>query len=65
MHVCPSKARLLEQKHIAPYPNYCRHCDALYRRVLEPLGYQYAIDLTNCDEAACELVVRGPVAGIR
>lgn len=65
MHVCPSKARLLEQKHIAPYPGYCRHCDALYRRVLEPLGYQYAIDMSKCDEAACELVVRGPVAGIR
>lgn len=62
MHRCPSKARLLESKHIAPYPDYCRHCDALYRRVLEPLGCEYSIDMTRCDEAACELVVRRPVA---
>jgi hypothetical protein len=62
MHRCPSKARLLEDKHITPYHDYCRHCDALYRRVLEPLDYHYAIDMSTCDEAACELVVRGPAA---
>lgn len=58
MHRCPSKARLLEDKHIVPYHDYCRHCDVLYRRVLEPLGYSYTIDMSKCDEAACELVVR-------
>lgn len=57
MHRCPSKARLLEYAHIEPYHDYCRHCDALYRRMLEPLGYDYRIDTTRCDEAACELVV--------
>ena len=30
----------------------------LYRRVLEPLGYDYTIDLSRCDQAACSLVVR-------
>ena len=53
MHRCPSKARLLACKHIEPYADYCRHCDALYRRVLEPLGYEYDIDLSECDRARC------------
>lgn len=58
MHRCPSKSRLLECEQITPYPNYCGHCDLLYRRVLEPLGYEYSIDMSRCDEAACEVVVR-------
>lgn len=58
MHKCPSKGRLLEWRHITPYPDYCRHCDVLYREVLEPLGYSYAIDLSQCDQARCRVVVR-------
>ena len=58
MHRCPSKGRLLTSAEITPYPNYCAHCDTLYRRVLEPLGYDYGIDLSRCDEAACEVVVQ-------
>jgi len=58
MHRCPSKSRLLECPDIIPYPHYCSHCDTLYRRVLEPLGFHYQIDLSRCDEAACEVVVR-------
>ncbi|NLF19152.1 MAG: hypothetical protein GX595_18135 [Lentisphaerae bacterium] len=58
MHRCPSKGMLLSARHLEPYPDYCRHCDALYRKVLEPLGYEYAIDLTRCDQAACTLTVR-------
>ena len=58
MHHCPSKGRLLEWKHIEPYPDYCKHCDVLYRRVLEPLGYEYAYDQSHVDEARCSLVVR-------
>ena len=57
MHKCPSKGRLLECEHIEPYPDYCRHCDVLYRRVLEPLGYDYDIDLSDCDKASCALTV--------
>ncbi len=62
MHRCPSKGRLLETPHMTPYPNYCEHCDTLYRRVLEPLGFRYHVDLSRCDEAACELVVRRPTS---
>jgi len=58
MHQCPSKGRLLEFKHIEPYPDYCRHCDMLYRDVLEPLGYSYDIDLSECDRACCRVTVR-------
>lgn len=63
MHHCPSMGRLLELKHMDAYPDYCRHCDTLYRRVLEPLGYTYDIDLSRCREAACSLVVRRKARG--
>jgi hypothetical protein len=58
MHHCPSKGRLLSLKHIEPYHDYCGHCDVLYRRVLEPLGYECTCDLSACDQARCEFVVR-------
>jgi len=58
MHRCPSNARLLECRHIEPYHDYCGHCDVLYRRILEPLGYEYILDMSRCNEAACSLTVR-------
>jgi len=58
MHHCPSKGRLIECEHIEPYHDYCGHCDVLYRRVLEPLGYEYNVDLSQCDRARCSLVLR-------
>lgn len=58
MHHCPSKGRLLDDAQIVPYHDYCGHCDLLYRRVLEPLGYEYTYDMSRVNEAACSLVVR-------
>ena len=58
MHHCPSKGRLIREIHIEPYRDYCKHCDVLYRRVLEPLGYEYDIDMSECDRAQCKLTVR-------
>ena len=58
MHHCPSKGRLLEYKHIEPYRDYCEHCDVLYRRVLEPLGYEYEIDRSQTDQAKCRVFVK-------
>ena len=58
MHHCPSMGRLLELDHLEPYYDYCRHCDVLYRRVLEPLGYECQIDMSDCHEARCSLTVR-------
>jgi len=59
MHKCPSKGRLLAWRHIEPYPDYCWHCDLLYREVFEPLGYSYEIDLSQCDQARCRIVIKG------
>jgi len=58
MHHCPSKGRLLEHTHITPYQDYCGHCDLLYRRVLEPLGYEYIYDMSGCERASCRLTIR-------
>ena len=58
MHHCPSKGRLLEYKHIEPYRDYCEHCDVLYRRVLEPLGFEYNLDRSQTDKARCRLSVK-------
>lgn len=58
MHRCPSKGRLLEYKHILPYPDYCEHCDMLYRRVFEPLGYTYDLDRSQTDQARCRLSIK-------
>ena len=58
MHHCPSKSRLMECKQIKPYPDYCGHCDVIYRRVLEPLGYHCETDLSECDQAKCSVVIR-------
>jgi hypothetical protein len=58
MHACPSKGRLMEFKHIEPYHDYCRHCDVLYREVLEPMGYSCEADLSKCDQARCSIIVR-------
>ena len=58
MHHCPSKGRLLEYEHIEPYHDYCEHCDVLYRRVLEPLGYTYELDRSQTDQARCRVYVK-------
>jgi len=63
MHRCPSKGMLLALEHVEPYHDYCAHCDALYRRVLEPLGFDYEVDLSECDQARCKLVVRDKAGG--
>ena len=58
MRHCPSMGRLIELKHIEPYEHYCEHCDTLYRRVLEPLGFEYHIDLSTCKEARCSISIK-------
>lgn len=58
MHHCPSKGLLLEKEQIKPYPDYCEHCNVLYRRVLEPLGYMFELDRSQTDRARCKLTVK-------
>ena len=55
---CPSKGMLLEMKHMEPYKAYCEHCPALYSRVLEPMGYEFNMDLSQTDRAKCKLTVK-------
>lgn len=57
MRRCPSKGMLLSLAQMEPYHDYCGHCDLLYRRVLEPLGYRYEYDMSECDRARCRLTV--------
>ena len=61
MHHCPSKGRLLELEHVEPYHDYCGHCDVLYRRVLEPMGFSCEMDMSECDKAKCSVIIRGPL----
>jgi hypothetical protein len=58
MHHCPSRGMLQDLDHLQPYHDYCGHCDVLYRRVLEPLGYECEFDMSRCDEAKCTFTVR-------
>lgn len=57
MHHCPSKGMLLGLEHMEPYHDYCGHCDLLYRRVLEPLGFRYEYDMSGCGEARCQVTI--------
>ena len=66
MRWCPSKGRLLEYKHFAPYNNYCGHCDVLYRRVLEPLGFTCECDMSRTDKAACSVTItKNPISNAK
>ena len=58
MHACPSVAKLRRATHMKPYASYCEHCDALYRRVIEPFGYTYEIAYLDPDKGACRLTVK-------
>ena len=55
MRHCPSRGLLNQSEHIEAYEHYCEHCDVLYRHALEPLGFNYSIDLSTCREARCRL----------
>ena len=62
MHHCPSMGLLLEIEQIDPYPAYCEHCDTLYRRVLEPLGYEYQFNPPEPGQASCSTVIKRNLA---
>jgi len=58
LYRCPSKGRFLKEKHIKPYRFYCEHCDVIYNRVLQPIGYEYILDMSKSDKAKCKFIVR-------
>ena len=49
MRKCPSITKLKE-----PYPHYCKHCDVIYRRALEPLGFKFEIK-SDFKEGKCRI----------
>ena len=58
MRHCPSKGRLLDRQAadgFAPYSGYCDHCPHMYRRVLEPMGIAFDMDMSECDRARCRI----------
>jgi hypothetical protein len=54
---CPSKGMLNELTYMEPYHSYCDHCPALYRPIIERVGYKYDEDLSNCQNATCKVKI--------
>ena len=54
---CPSKGILNELTYMEPYHSYCDHCPALYRPIIERVGYKYDEDLSNCQNASCTVKI--------
>ncbi|MBI2441373.1 MAG: hypothetical protein HYV35_08390 [Lentisphaerae bacterium] len=53
---CPSIG-LLRKKKIKVYKDYCRHCDTLYRRIIEKYGFDYTINYLDEKKGECRLEV--------
>lgn len=57
MHECPSVA-LLHNGPAERYRDYCKHCDTLYRRVIEPFGYEYHVEYIDEQRGECRLEIK-------
>ncbi|HHU26954.1 MAG TPA: hypothetical protein GXZ56_10100 [Bacteroidales bacterium] len=57
MHKCPSMGMLLELKHMIPYHSYCDHCEALYKPIVEKVGYVYK-ETVDSDNASCLTIIK-------
>jgi len=58
MYECPSVGILRRNRHIKRYPDYCKHCDILYRRIIENYGFNYNIEYIDEYLGKCRLTVR-------
>jgi hypothetical protein len=58
MYECPSVGALRKAKHIKRYPDYCKHCDILYRRIIEKFGFEYNIEYINEEKGVCRVEIR-------
>jgi hypothetical protein len=54
---CPSVGILRRAKHLASYPDYCKHCDTLYRRVIEDYGFKYKIEFIDEKLGKCRITI--------
>lgn len=57
MHYCPSMGKLLNT-HVKPYKDYCGHCPALYKDIIEKQGYDTDYYIINRDKGECRFHVR-------
>lgn len=55
---CPSVAILRASRHLKPYPDYCEHCKVLYKRVIEPFGFEVETTVHDAEQGRCTLVVK-------
>ncbi len=57
MKKCPSIATLNRNK-VDKYPGYCKHCDTLYKRIIEKYGYRYKLEYIDAEKGICRLTVK-------
>lgn len=50
MKKCPSLSVLDE-----PYGDYCKHCDIIYRKIMESLGFNYKINFNSKGQCLIEI----------
>ncbi len=58
MYECPSVGILRRNRHIKRYPDYCKHCNILYRRVIEKYGFTYNIEYIDESLGKCRIRVK-------
>ena len=58
MYECPSVGILRRNRHIKRYPDYCKHCDILYRRIIEKYGFIYNYEYIDENAGKCRLTVK-------
>jgi len=56
MHYCPSMGKLLNT-HVEPYYDYCGHCPALYKPIIEKYGFEVNYYIINPNKAECRMHV--------
>ena len=56
MHCCPSMGKLLNT-HVEPYEDYCGHCPALYKDVIEKNGFKVDYYIINRSKGECRMHV--------
>ncbi|MBI4377623.1 MAG: hypothetical protein HY578_00850 [Nitrospinae bacterium] len=58
MYRCPSVGLLRRHKGINRYKDYCKHCDILYRRIIEDYGFSYSIEYMDNKKGICRVEAR-------
>jgi hypothetical protein len=58
MYRCPSVGLLRRHKGLKRYNEYCKHCDTLYRRIIEDYGFSYRIKYIDEEKGICLIEVR-------